>query len=316
MTTPVPPDDPQPPSSGYSVPPDFGRYGPSSLDGPYDPLVPPPAGGLSVAWMRFNAVLRACSGRLMLIMLLTVAVPQVVMWWLINSMVDGATVAGNLVVPSDEAFTAVAGGVIVVALLLTLASLLFSALGWGAGIWTITQVASGREWSFGAAFAASARRLGPMFGWYLLYGVMVAVGLLLCVLPGLYLAAAGSMFSFVLVYQRGRAAMAESFRLVHRVFWPVVGRFLLVAGFMAAATFVVNCCTGFVTGDAEGTSPVALSVSSLADVPIYTIALVGLLLTYTQARARHEPVTTDQLWREANQHGESPPGFPAADQSR
>lgn len=276
--------------------------------------MPPPASRLAGLWDRFNGVLRLCSGRLIGLFLLTVSLPEIVVGLVVNGMFGGVIASGGLVIPGDAALgdEVPSGGLLIVALALALAALLLGALGWGAGIWTVTQVASGRQWSLGAALGAGARRLGPMFGWYLLYWLLVGIGLALCVLPGLYLAAAASLFSFVVMYQRGRSALAESFRLVHQALLPVVGRFLLVAGFMVTANVLVSCCFGRLSGDPEGTGPVVLVFGALADPLIYVVALVGLLLTYTQTRARTEPLTTQQLWRELNQAGEAPPGFPAA----
>ena len=55
------------------------------------------------------------------------------------------------------------------------------------------------------------------------------LGLLLCIVPGLYLAvAAASLFSLVVMYE-GRGGIGRSFALVHSGFGAALGRFGLLA---------------------------------------------------------------------------------------
>ena len=200
-------------------------------------------------------------------------------------------------------------------------TMLVTAIGWGAGIWAVTQAAAGYPADLAAAFTAGVRRLGPMFGWYLLYSLMVAVGAVACLLPGLYLAVAGSLFSFVIVFERERNPFGRSFSLVHRAFGQVLGRVALLGLVTIGASCVVSLCgnllggglglVGFLMGDIA---------TALLTAPVGVLLLVGLLLTYTQARARQEPVSTAGLWAAANESAGGPvppvklprPGVPGA----
>jgi hypothetical protein len=154
----------------------------------------------------------------------------------------------------------------------------------------------------------------PMFGWYVLFTAMFAIGLILCILPGLYLAVAGCLFSFVVIFERGRNPMGRSFSLVHKSFGAVLGRVGLLALFMLGVYCVVGLCVGgLAIGGGEVSATASLVgdvVSALVGVPVYTVLLVGLLLTYTQVRARQEPVSTASLWAAANQDSlGGPPGY-------
>lgn len=212
---------------------------------------------------------------------------------------DGATVP-----LFDTALPAVAGVAVAVA------AAFAGAIGWGAAIWAITQSAADMPSPLGEALRAGVRRVWPMFGWYVLYLVLTAVGMLLFVLPGIYVAFAGALFSFAVIYERGRPALVRSFSLVHRAFLTALGRiaalFLLatVAGAASSLTeFWLQ--TGQLPGTSSGGglpgSPVAAAlVDALVTVLVNIVLVIGLLLTYTQVRARQELLSTGQLWAEAN----------------
>lgn len=250
----------------------------------------------------------------MLIFLLTFALPQIGQSVLTNLLVPGALATplspvDSLGTEERAAFTA---GALIFLLVTVVVTVLVSALGWAAGIWTVTQNAADQPADLASAFAAAFRRVGPMSGWYLLYALMVGVGLVACVLPGLYLAVAGSLFSFVVVFERGRNPIGRSFWLVHKAFGQVLGRVALLAVAALGVSCVVGLCTG-AAGAAIGEAGIWLGdiVTALLVVPIAAVALVGLLLTYTQARAGQEPVSTAALWAAANQDSNYPgQGYP------
>lgn len=317
---PTEPPEPPEPSHGYQVPPGFG--GPSLPGGSepaYDLLVPPPYGGLRPAWERLNELLRRCGKPVMAILLLTFAVPQIVQAWIIETMAEGvATAGGGLFLPAEDAapgeIVLPAAGMIAWLIASFVVVALIGAIGWGAGIWAVTQSGAGLPVTVGEALMVGVRRLVPMFGWYVLYLAMGAIGALLCLLPGLYLLVAGSLFSFAVIYQRGRNPIGRSFSLVHSAFGAVLGRVVLLVLAMAVVFCAVGLCAGLVGIGEAGTSTGARLagdvVMSLLLVPVYTVLLVGLLLTYTQVRARQETISTAALWAAANedQFG-GPPGY-------
>lgn len=298
--------DPAYQHAGYDryPPPDSGGYA-------YDPLVPDPYGGLTPLFDRLRETLNRSGGQLLLIFLLTFALPQLAHGIATSVVMPGPSVSllSPVELESAGGFSVTPAAALVV--MLGVVAMLVTAIGWGAGIWAVTQAAAGYPADLGAAFTAGVRRLGPMFGWYLLYSLMVAVGAVACLLPGLYLAVAGSLFSFVIVFERERNPFGRSFSLVHRAFGQVLGRVALLGLVTIGASCVVSLCgnllggglglVGFLMGDIA---------TALLTAPVGVLLLVGLLLTYTQARARQEPVSTAGLWAAANESagGPVPPG--------
>lgn len=288
-----------------------------------DPLVPP-GSGLTPLYERLTATLARSWRTLGGIILLTFALPQVVSG-LVGLALGFGIGLGALQFTSDDALgagaLAVAG---LVALLLQIAVLFINAIGWGAGIWAVTQEAAGQPASIGDALRAGLRRSGPMFGWYLLFWLMVVGGLIACILPGIYLFVAGSLFSFVVIYERGRGGIGRSFGLVNRQFGAALGRVLLLMLTYLVVNLAVSCLLGVVSGGASFAAPVGDSlevaagvqvvitlVEAAVAVPLTMVMLVGLLLTYTQLRAREEQISTGHLWAAANQDAARPPGYPA-----
>lgn len=322
MTALPPSSGPVEPPDGYQVPPTFGTPPPPSPGDPGadDPLVPPPYGGLRPAWERLKHLLSVSGRPVMLILLLTFALPQLAQAIVVGMALDGIeTVGGGFVLPGEDnldaaGFGALTAGTIVVGVALFAVITLVASIGWGASIWAITQAATGAAVTVPDALAAGARRMFPMFGWYLLYSLMVAVGILACLLPGIYLAVAGCLFSFAVMYEPGRNPLGRSFSLVHKAFGAVLGRALLLILFMSGVLMVLGLCLGFaLVGGGEpagfGAELFVDGLLTLAMVPLYAVLLTGLLLTYTQVRARQETVSTGQLHAALQPVPGGPPGF-------
>lgn len=263
------------PAYGYEVPAEFG---PAAVDQANDPLVPPPGSGLTGWFDRLIGTLRRSWRPLGLILALTVALPQAV-----SAVVNAA--AG------------VDGGPLLLTLVLSLATGAAGAIGWGAGIWVVTQGATGQPANVGEALRAGLRRGLPMWGYVIGAGVLIGVGLVLFVLPGLYLTVALSLFSYVVIFERGTGPIRRSLSLVNSAFWSVLGKVALLAvvGIVGIGFGVVTTAIG---------SRVLLLVGDLVNaalaVPVYAIVLVGLLVAYTQTRSRAEPLSTRDLWAAAN----------------
>ncbi|QSB15102.1 hypothetical protein JQS43_01610 [Natronosporangium hydrolyticum] len=312
------------PPPSHPDPYDPTSYG-HPAGGPPDPLVPAPAGGLAALLERLVATLRRSGRSLLWIMLLTFALPQVVWTALLDSISDGTLPYGSTVAvdpetaeaepfaPLEEMFGAVSGEGWLMIVAATVGVAAFAALGWAASVWAVTQAAAGLPVTVAEALPAGMRRMLPMLGWYLVYGLLIAVGLVLCVLPGLYLAAAAALFGFVVVYERGRNPIARSFQLVHQGLGAGLARVALLFTFMLLASCLLGGVTALLgLGTAETTTGriAGSAVDSLLTLPLSIVLLVGLLLTYAQSRARLEPLTTVVLWNEANPPEPTAPGYP------
>lgn len=291
------------PQYGYQVPGGFGVSEPA-YSGP-DPLVPPSGSGIS-GWFDWVRATLARSWRLLgLILLVTVAAPQIVLSLLgfgigqaIN--LDAVEVDGPVEVERPEFALGFALAVLVV----IVAFGFVSALGWAAGIWAVTQQAAGRYVTLPTALRAGLARALPMFGWAVVAVLLVAIGLILCIVPGLYVGVATSLFAFVVMYERGTGAIRRSFSLVHTAFGAVLGRVALLFLSWIIINFLVSCALGAITAGAaiavgttaaSGLQLVGDVVASLIDTAMNAVLIVGLLITYTQVRAGHEPLSTPAL---------------------
>jgi hypothetical protein len=276
-------------------------------DAGLDPLVPPAGADLGEWNRRFSNTWRRSWRTLARIFLLTFAAPQVAAVVIVEQYAPGvAAVAGGLPLPATEVGAGVGIGLAAIGLtvLVMLAVLLTNAVGWAAGIWAVTQGAAGLPVSAGDALRAGLNRVWPMFGNYLLYLLLVIAGALACLVPGLYVAFAAALFSFVVVYERGRNPLVRSVSLVHRGLGVAAGRILLLFVLALLAQFAVGVVSGVAgmapTETSAGQPVPAAVLDSLVGVPVSMALLVGLLLTYTQLRARDEHLTTGALWAAAN----------------
>lgn len=322
MTALPPSSGPVEPPDGYQVPPSFGTPPPSPGDPDADdPLVPPPYGGLRPAWERLTRLLSISGRPVMLILLLTFALPQIAQAIVVAVALEGVdAVGGGFVLPGEDyldaaGFGALTAGTIVAGLALFVVITLVASIGWAASIWAITQAATGAAVTVPDALAAGARRMWRMFGWYLLFTLLVSVGILACLLPGIYVAVAGCLFSFVVMYEPGRNPLGRSFSLVNKAFGAVLGRALLIILFMSGVLCAVAMCLGFALAGGGG-DPAGLGGELIIDVfltvvmvPLYAVMVTGLLLTYTQVRARQETISAGQLHAALHPVPGGPPGF-------
>ncbi|SIN23926.1 hypothetical protein SAMN04489832_4278 [Micromonospora cremea] len=302
-----------PPTGGYPVgagpyggqpwypgPPTAGWY-PPGFD-PADRLVTPPGAGLSGWFDRCVGAVRRGWRLLLPILLLTQVLPAAVLSVLSLGLDPTArwetTAADGSTSLPDTFFTDLA----TVFLVLIGGSLLIGfvqAVGWAAGTWVITRQAVGEPVSLGEALRYGLRRALGLWGWTLLIGVIVGLGICFCVLPGIYLAFALSMAGPVYLFER-QNPIGRSFRMFHERLGLLLGRVALVAAAVIVGTLVASVLEG--VGSAPfGVDPLAtpgstigvvlvIAVSAVLALPAHLVQLVGLLVTYAEQRAHERPV--------------------------
>jgi hypothetical protein len=309
------------PSDGYQVPPTYGQYVPPFRPGGYDPLVPAPGSRFEGWWMLVVATFKRSARTLIMIFLLTSALPSLVV--AVAGSATGAALALNPLTINEETGgiswnEGVIAGFLAAGVVFIFVTTFLNALGWGAGIYAVVQAAAGQPVSLAAAFRAGFRRVLPMWGWSLLCVLIIGVGTVLCVVPGLYFGLALSLFGFAVMFERGTSPIARSFRLVNNNFGAAIGRVALLVAMYVVVSFVVSCIVGVLVGllgmstvgaiEPSGAGAVGLSlgaqiVSSLIQeavaLPLLSFLLVGLMITYTQLRSNEAPLSTPQLWADA-----------------
>lgn len=115
-------------------------------------------------------------------------------------------------------------------------------IGTAAMLRVIMQEYLGEPIGLGEALRFAASRFAPLFITSLLAGLGIMVGLVLCCIPGIYLAIAWSMISQVVVMENlsGQAALTRSKSLVEEHILKVFGILLLLIILVGIVNFGVN----------------------------------------------------------------------------
>lgn len=301
---PVPPPQSYPPgapSAHWQSWPGYGQHDPN------DPLVTPPGAGLVGWWSRCLGALQRSWPVLLPIMLLTQVLPSAVLSLLSlrfdpSANLDLAPAGDSIALPDNfipDMLTF--GGVILVGGILLG---LVQSVGWAAGTWVVIRQALGEPVRLGEALRYGLRRAPGLWLWTLLTGLLIGVGICLCVLPGIYLAFALSLVGPVFLFERGNP-IGRSFRIFHNRLGMVLGRVALVAAVLIVGSLFVGLLetVGLLPfgvepmaspASAVGAAAVVL-VAALLTLPVYLAQLVGPLMTYAEQRAHEGPVNTAQL---------------------
>lgn len=187
-------------------------------------------------------------------------------------------------------------------LVLVIPTLILQTIGTGAMIRVIMQDYLDRPVSFGEAFQYALSRFGALLGTSFLSGLLVFLGCLACLIPGIYLGIVYSLASPVVIVedQAGMDALNRSRRLVDGYFGRVFGILFLV-GLIAAIVsggveFFAATALPFVEGDRIGAihlsnySNYAVVTSASALVQIFFQAYTSICTTllYFDLRNRKE----------------------------
>ncbi|TWJ10649.1 hypothetical protein LX16_4069 [Stackebrandtia albiflava] len=183
-----------------------------------------------------------------------------------------------------------------------------TALAWTAALRAAVKESVGESVSVGESLAYGLRRGLRLWGWGILAYLTVVIGLVLCVLPGLWALFALSLIAPAATFEAG-SPYVRSIKLTHRNFGGALGR--LVLAWLVIVLF--GCVVGLIGGAVSAAAAVALSgaaevivlilvqaVMSLVLI-IPSVWLVGMILcTYVWARGRTEPVSAASLSMEAD----------------
>jgi hypothetical protein len=286
---------------GYGQPgygqPGYGAPGPGQqfYAGPDDPLVSANFGGW---WSRSLALLTACWRPMAMIQLIW-ALPLVLSATAANLL----TVGGETVTTTSTDFDA--GEVLLPLLVIfavALVAILLSLVTQLATIQVLVQRATGQPFSIGEALMTGLRRAPAMLGWGFLAGLTILVGLVFCILPGIYLILVLSVLPVIILLERGNG-IGRAFQLFHADFGSAIGRIATVIGIMLVVAVIDNVfssaliTTGGLNSDDIGIGiAIVAAVITTAFSIIQTIVVSPMILTaYADMRARHEPFSTAYL---------------------
>jgi hypothetical protein len=271
----VPPDDADRPFGGDEAYPRPGGY-PSSPPEVYgDALV---ATSFSDWWSKVLGVLARSWQPLLLIQLATV-VPGMV----IGALVLAGAASGSRTLSIGAGLLGLVGVLIVFVVAL---------LAQGASIYVVGKQADGEEIGAGPALRFAAGRALPLLGWGILAAIMVGLGFLLLLLPGIYLLVVfGATLTGVIMFER--EGIGRTFALVNPAFGQTLGRLLSFALAALIYSWIVGAVVAALAGREGFLYELLMNVLSL---PV-TFASVGVaVVTYATLRHRENPaVTTPRL---------------------
>jgi hypothetical protein len=166
----------------------------------------------------------------------------------------------------------------------------------------VVLTAAGDPPGIGRCLRGAARRLLPLLGWGLLSGVMIAVGLLFCLLPGFYVMLVLLVLAPVVAIERG-GGIGRCFDLFNSgsgAAWSRNGTILAVTvGVTAAGSALalpLTAAFGSVQVDpGEGTSIASLIVGSIVGAAVGMLTGPLTVTAYADLRACRESITTADL---------------------
>ncbi len=263
----------------YDTPPS-GLSGP--YDGPYDagavaqgdPLI---ATSFSDWWSKVIGVLTRSWQPLLIIQIATV-VPGMI----VAAIVAGAAASQSTAVSIGGALLGLVGGLIVFVVAL---------LAQAASVYVVGKQASGEEVGAGPALSFAAGRALPLLGWGILAAILIGVGFILLVIPGIYLIVVfAASLTGVIMFER--AGIGRTFSLVNPAFGQTLGRLLS----FALAALVYSAILGMIVGVIFREGFLAGLVYNVLTLPV-TFASVGVaVVTYASLRHRENPeITTRTL---------------------
>jgi hypothetical protein len=228
--------------------------------------------GLKVYRARFGTMLKAVA---------VVTVPVQVLSIVIQlSLPDGSDNA-------SDAWATIAGFLVIVVI-----GVMSSALASAACFKAVSDTYLGTSTDWAGSLRYGYKRLGSLIWLTLLNTVLLIVGFLLCIVPGVWLYGAWSVAVPALLLEdaRGRRALGRSFALVRGRWWPVAGT-LFLANLLTVAVgfgFGVLAVPVLLTGSdfaSELASGVVTGAASVFTIP-FVSAVVAVL--YFDLRVRKE----------------------------
>ncbi|MDT7568808.1 MAG: hypothetical protein QOG76_7432 [Pseudonocardiales bacterium] len=291
-----PPQQSYPPGGGFqNYPAGYSGY-PETGGGmvpPNDPLVPANFAGW---FQRIVEVIRRSFQQLAMLQLIAALVSAVVGAVLAGASPDTSAYSTQVeadaaagAAPDLGALGGAVGTVLVLSLVGGLISLVANAFVQSGSIYVAIRDAAGQPATASDGLRFSVGRALPLIGWGLLGGLIVGVGVVLLVIPGLYLAVVifSSLYGVVVVERGG---LGRCFALIKGRFWATTGR--LVVAFLLGAVYygVVHEVAAAIGGGPTGVFALILQAILMIPLGVATIAVVTV--TYAELRFHENPVVS------------------------
>ncbi len=290
MTDPPTPEpgDTDAPAYGYQVPP--LAYGATD-----DPLVTSLAEGFNGWFRRLFATLRRSWKSLVLISLTTYALPVAVVSGFLALASQNLVVAPNGGTTRASIDVGVFGTVLLAGLGSVVVTSFLTSVANAAAVWSVTREAAGQPAPLGSALGFGFRKGVRLWGWSLLYSLMVLAGVCACVLPGLYFALAGCLYVPLALYIRGSNPIGLSFSIVNKHLWPALGRMALLVLMVYGVELALSIPVQVIRASSATAGLVASLAVQVVTAPLALALTLGSVLLFAELWARHVPTTTANL---------------------
>lgn len=180
----------------------------SQISPPPDPLVPADFGG----WVeKVVGIVRRSFAQLLMIQIGLTVVSAV-----------GVAILDDIAVSRDPTVATFGLFILAIAILL-----IFTAFAQVSSFFIATLDAADEPNSTGATFRFASDRVLPLMGWSVVSSIMMVIGFVLLVIPGIYLSIV-FVATLIGVVTVERGNIDRCFRLVNQRIWPTTGRMLLV----------------------------------------------------------------------------------------
>ncbi|GIE95755.1 hypothetical protein Ari01nite_32200 [Paractinoplanes rishiriensis] len=285
-----------PPAYGppaYGSPPGYGAPAgglpPTYYAGPQDPLV---SADFSGWWDRSSRLIRAAWQPLALIQLIA-AVPLFVV-----SVATTLVTNSDVVVSESTDFDAATFfGALFGIFALFLIPVVLGLITQLAALRYLVQLALGQPITIGQALRSVLGRAPALLGWAIVAGLIILVGLILCVLPGLYMIAVVAVLPAIVLLEPGKG-LGRAFELFHADFGAALARIATLMGITIGISFATSFILGALTpatDPAVATVVLTELVTAAFSVAIGIVFSPMLLTAYADMRARKEPFSTAYL---------------------
>ncbi len=177
----------------------------------------------------------------------------------------------------------------------------------------------GRPLDWASSLRTAGGRIGDLLWLAIVYGVLVFIGLVLVIIPGVWLAVSWSVAIPALMFEHvsGFAALRRSFGLVRHRWWPTFGALLVAVIMLFVVVLVVGLIfQGIQSGLGVGSLALWLAINAAATIVsaliTYPFLAAVIAVLYIDLRVRKEGLSFERLTAgpEASWGEPSPPEPP------
>ncbi len=171
-----------------------------------------------------------------------------------------------------------------------------------AGAQVATSVAVGRPADWRRSRQVAAARAGAAVTVSIEVGVLCSLGLVLFILPGVYLWISWLVVMPVVVLEgcSGREALSRSSYLVKGRWWSVFGGYLMVELFLVIWAIVASTAIGFVFHGSSASQTVVEQLASVfIELALSPIVVMFVVIAYLDLRLGKEGISPADVAREA-----------------